>query len=127
MIFAMSFLERGPYGGYEFAMTFENYVRCFQWIYAKVLVKTVWLALTATLLCLLIGFPVAYYLAKSTGWVRQMGLVLLFIPFWTNFILRIYGIVSLAGNHGLLNQVLLGLGVIDEPLAILYTRTGVYL
>ena len=50
-----------------------------------------------------------------------------FIPFWTNFILRIYGIVSLLGTHGLLNQALVRLGIIHEPLSILYTRTGVYI
>jgi spermidine/putrescine transport system permease protein len=81
----------------------------------------------ATLSCLAVGFPVAYHLARSKGWMKQLGLVLLFIPFWTNFILRIYGLVSLLGNHGLINQVLLYLGVIQTPLEILYTRKGVYI
>ncbi len=123
----MSFLQKGEYGGYQFIVTFENYLRCFDWIYARVLLKTLWLAFIATSTCLMVGFPVAYYLARAQGPMKQLGLVLLFIPFWTNFILRIYGIISLAGNHGLLNQILLGFGLIHTPLEILYTRTGVYL
>lgn len=127
LILAMSFLERGEYGGFALTPTLANYLRCLDWIYARVFMKTVWLAFTATLSCLLVGFPVAYYLARSSGAQRQLGLVLLFVPFWTNFILRIYGIISIAGNHGLINQTLMGLGLIDEPLSILYTRVGVYL
>jgi ABC-type spermidine/putrescine transport system permease subunit I len=127
IILGMSFLERSPDGALLFHFNFSNYERSFQWLYLKVFGKTVWLALMATVSCLLLGFPVAYHLARSKGPLKQFGLVLLFIPFWTNFILRVYGIVSLLGNHGLLNQVLLKLGLIDEPLAILYTRTGVYL
>lgn len=126
-IVGMSFFQKGAFGGYEFAFTLENYTRCFQWIYVRVVAKTLWMAGVATLSCVLVGFPVAYYLARAQGMMRQLGLVLLFIPFWTNFILRIYGIVSIAGNHGLINQILMKLGVIEAPLSILYTRTGVYL
>jgi spermidine/putrescine transport system permease protein len=127
IILGMSFLQRGALGALSFTPTLANYARCFQWLYAKVLGKTVWLAFMATVSCLLVGFPVAYHLARAQGAMRQFGLVLLFIPFWTNFILRIYGIVSLLGSHGLLNQGLIRLGLIREPLDILYTRTGVYI
>ena len=127
IILGMSFLERNPLGTISFHFTLNNYLRSFQYIYIKVLFKTVGLALMATLSCLAVGFPVAYHLARSKGWMKQLGLVLLFIPFWTNFILRIYGLVSLLGNHGLINQVLLYLGVIQTPLEILYTRKGVYI
>jgi spermidine/putrescine transport system permease protein len=127
IILGMSFLERNPLGTISFHFNLNNYLRSFQYIYIKVLFKTVGLALMATLSCLAVGFPVAYHLARSKGWMKQLGLVLLFIPFWTNFILRIYGLVSLLGNHGLINQVLLYLGVIQTPLEILYTRKGVYI
>lgn len=127
LILSMSFLKKSPLGTIEFELSLHNYARCFQWIYVKVFAKTLWLAFCATLSCLAVGFPVAYFLARSKGWVKQLGLLLLFVPFWTNFILRIFGLVSLFGNHGLLNQVLLATGLINEPLAILYTRTGVYL
>ena len=107
IILVMSFLERTPLGTISFHFNINNYLRSFEYIYIKVLFKTIWLALIATLTCLIVGFPVAYHLARSRGWMKQLGLILLFIPFWTNFILRIYGLVSLLGNHGLINQVLL--------------------
>lgn len=127
IILGMSFFQRTDLGTISSTLTLENYSRCFQWIYARVVIKTVCLAAGATLSCLLVGFPVAYYLARSQGARRQFGLILLFIPFWTNFILRIHGIVSLLGNHGLLNQALMNLGIIHQPLEILYTRFGVYI
>ncbi|MBI1860842.1 MAG: ABC transporter permease [Deltaproteobacteria bacterium] len=126
LILGMSVMERTIQGTIHFTFTLENYLRCFHWLYAKVFGKTVLVAATATFSCLLIGFPVAYHLARSTGARRQVGLVLLFIPFWTNFILRVHAMVSLFGNHGLLNHMLLELGLIEEPIQILYTRTGVY-
>ncbi len=127
IILGMSFIQKGPYGTLTWMPTLANYARCFQWIYVRVLGKTLFLAGTATLSCLVFGFPVAYFLARSQGLRRNLGLVLLFIPFWTNFVLRMYGIISLYGNHGLLNQTLQAIGIIDEPLPILYTRFGVYL
>ncbi|MBI4405621.1 MAG: ABC transporter permease [Deltaproteobacteria bacterium] len=127
LILAVSFLSRSPQGELLYEATLSNYARCFHWLYIRVLFKTLGLAGSATLTCLLVGFPVAYFLARSAGWLRQLGLILLFIPFWTNFILRVYGIVSLVGNHGLLNQLLLKSGLISEPLQILYTPIGVYL
>ncbi len=127
VILTMSFLTRTPEGTVQGTFTLENYARCFNWIYVKMLLRTMWLASGATLSCLIIGFPVAYYLARSRGFKRQIGLVLIFVPFWTNFILRVHGMISVMGNHGLINQALLSMGLIDEPLTLLYTRTGVYI
>lgn len=125
LILAMSFLQRTELGTIVFSFSFNNYSQLLDWVYIKVLVRTVWLALIATLTCLSIGFPVAYYLARVQGPMKSLGLVLLFIPFWTNFILRIYGIVSLFGTNGLFNQLLLTVGL--PKASILYTRLGVYI
>ncbi len=127
IILTISFLSRSEVGLIEFRFTLENYDRCFQWLYAKVLWKTFALAGTATFGCLILGFPVAYYLARSQGSRRQVGLILLFIPFWTCFILRVYGLVSVLGSNGLLNRFLMEIGLVDEPVRILYTRVGVFL
>lgn len=126
-ILATSVFEKNAQAGLTLSFTLENYARCFHWLYAKVFLKTLAMALTATITCLMIGFPVAYYIARAQGRLRQVGLVLLFIPFWTNFILRVHAMVSLLGSHGILNQFLLSTGLISEPIQILYTRTGVYL
>jgi spermidine/putrescine transport system permease protein len=127
IIFAMSFAKKSDMGDIAWTFTFANYERAFHFVYLQVLAKTVGLAAVATFTCLCAGFPVAYYLARTSQTQRQVGLMLLFIPFWTNFILRIYGIVSIFGNNGLLNQLFIQLGLIDAPLEILYSRLGVYL
>ncbi len=127
IILGMSFLQKSGAAGISLTPTLANYARCFQWVYAAVLAKTVWLALMATGSCLLVGFPVAYFLTRSQGPMNLWGLILLFIPFWTNFILRMHGLMSLLGSHGMLNQGLMYLGIIHQPLSILYTRLGVYL
>jgi spermidine/putrescine transport system permease protein len=127
MILTMSFFEKDPLGTFSTVFTLSNYARCFDILYAKVLWKTVALAGVATFFCLLIGFPVAYHLAKSKGVMKNLGLILLFIPFWTNFILRVHGMFSIFGSQGLVNQGLMSLGIIDTPLEILFTRTGVFL
>jgi spermidine/putrescine transport system permease protein len=125
LILAMSFLQRTDLGTIVFSLSLKNYAQLLDWIYVKVLFKTVWLAFMATLTCLSIGFPVAYYLARVQGPMKSLGLILLFIPFWTNFILRIYGIVSLFGSNGLFNQLLMMAGL--PKASILYTRLGVYI
>lgn len=125
LILAMSFLQRSDLGTIVFSLSFNNYEQLLDWVYLRVLLKTLWLALMATVSCLCIGFPVAYFLARVQGPMKSIGLILLFIPFWTNFILRIYGIVSLFGTNGLLNQTLLAFGL--SKVSILYTRWGVYL
>lgn len=127
IILGMSFLQRSELGTLTHHLTFANYIRCFDLVYARVIGKTLWLAACATVSCLFIGFPVAYYLAKSKGAMRNFGLILLFIPFWTNFILRVHGMVSVFGQQGLLNQFLMHFQLVEAPLEILYTRTGVYL
>ncbi len=116
LILGMSFLQKGEYGGYRLALTFENYLRCFDLIYAKVLLKTIWLAIMATGTCLLVGFPVAYYLARSRGAMKQAGLILLFIPFWTNFLVRISAWIMIMGRSGVINSLLQAFGIIDRPI-----------
>ncbi len=126
IILGMSFLKKNDLGTVIASPTLQNYVRCFHWIYLRVFLKTIWLAGAATLSCLLVGFPVAYYLARSPGRMKQFGLILLFVPFWTNFILRIHGIMSLIGNNGLINQLLENWGFTQHPIQMLYTRGAVY-
>jgi len=127
LIFLMSLLNTKSYGVISWQPTLLNYARLFDWTYLNLFLKTIALSLGATLTCLLVGFPVAYYLARVSGWKRTLGLILLFIPFWTNFILRIHAVIALVGNSGLINQALLGLGLIDQPIELLYTRTGVFI
>ena len=89
--------------------------------------KSIRIAAVATLLCLLIGYPMAYGIARAPGAWRHILLLLVILPFWTSFLLRVYAWMGMLAGHGVLNQALLGLGLVERPLHILYTDFAVYL
>lgn len=89
------------------------------------LTTTNWISLLVTLLVLLISYPVAYYLANHRGWRFTLVLFCIVVPYFTSIIVRTYSWMVLLGRHGLVNQVLLQLGVVDQPLTLLYTKAGV--
>ena len=89
--------------------------------------KSIRIAAVSTLLCLLIGYPMAYGIARAPGAWRNILLLLVILPFWTSFLLRVYAWMGMLAGHGVLNQALLGLGLIERPLRILYTDAAVYL
>ncbi|MFN4192111.1 MAG: ABC transporter permease [Tabrizicola sp.] len=87
--------------------------------------RSVWLSLTTTLLTFAIGFPTAWFIATRPASQRAMWLFLITIPFWTNLLIRTFAINEVIRNEGILNTLLLWLGVIDQPLRIVYTETAV--
>ncbi len=89
--------------------------------------KSIRIAAVSTLLCLLIGYPMAYGIARARGAWRNILLLLVILPFWTSFLLRVYAWMGMLSGHGVLNQALLGMGLIEQPLKILYTDFAVYL
>lgn len=106
-------------------LTLDNYVRVFDSIYVNVFWNSVWLSAVTTILCLLVGYPFAYLLSRLSPATRAFLLFLMVIPFWTNSLIRIYAIKMLLGKKGLFNTVLLWLGVVDEPLQLIYTPFAV--
>ena len=108
--------------------TFDNYRFLFSDnLYALSYLKSIWIAAFSTLLCLLVGYPMAYGIARARPDVRFVLLLLVILPFWTSFLLRVYAWMGILSTKGLINNLLLGLGLIDEPLQILYTDTAVFL
>ena len=83
-------------------------------------------AAISTLLCLLIGYPMAYAIARSNPATRNILLLLVILPFWTSFLLRVYAWIGLLKNNGFINQALMGLGLIDDPIQMLQTDFAVY-
>jgi len=96
-------------------------------LYLLTYLTSVKLAALATLLCLLLGYPMAYGIARSQPTVRNVLLMLVVLPFWISFLLRVYAWMGLLGSHGVVNSALLWVGIIDEPLELLYTDTAVFL
>jgi len=90
-------------------------------LYAITFLRSVVMALVTTVLCLLLGFPMAYGIARSDSSTRSLLLLLIILPFWISFLLRVYAWMGLMNNHGAINSMLLWLGLIDQPLQIMYT------
>lgn len=124
IVAAYSLLTRGAYGGVTAQWTLENYARLFDPLYGAILLRTVALSSAATLLCLLLGFPLALFISQSGG-RKTLYLQLVMIPFWTSFLVRTYAWMFLLRDTGLINTVLLGLGIIHEPLPLLYNNGAV--
>lgn len=95
-------------------------------LYVSTFFYSVKVAAISTLLCLLLGYPMAYAIARATPTLRNLYLMLIILPFWTSFLLRVYAWVGLLKTDGVINNVLLGLGVLDQPLTLLYTDFAVY-
>jgi putrescine transport system permease protein len=95
-------------------------------LYWKAYLNSVKIAAISTLLCLLIGYPMAYGIARTTPAWRGVLLMLVILPFWTSFLLRVYAWIGILKNNGLINQILMGLGIIDEPIVMMQTPFAVY-
>ncbi len=121
-----SFLTRGAYGGTARPWTFENFARVFDSLYGTILLRSVAVAAAATVLCLLIAFPAALFLARATR-RKNLWLHLVMIPFWTSFLVRTYAWMFLLRDTGLFNTALISLGVIREPLPLLYNHGAILL
>ena len=109
-------------------LDFENFVFLTQDdLYWKAYLSSARIALISTLLTLLVGFPIAYGMAQAAPEWRPLLLMLVILPFWTSFLIRVYSWIGILANEGYLNQLLQGIGVIDAPLSILNTQTAVYI
>lgn len=105
--------------------TLAGYAKVFQPIYFDVFTHSLWQSGLATLVCLLIGYPFAFILARQKPLRRNVMLVLMMLPFWTNSLIRTYAIKLILGKKGLVNTMLVGGGLIDQPLNLLYTEFAV--
>ncbi len=134
LILILSLAWRGQYGPVDWGtnlreflgrLSFDNYTRLADPLYLDVLWTSFRMAALTTAICIVAGYPVAYFLARSRARLRSFLLFLLLVPFWTNFLIRIYAWMILLRTEGLLNRALVGLGILPEPVRIMYTPTAV--
>ena len=125
LVAGLSFLSRGEYGQVVFKFNLGNYARLFDAIYGKIMIFSIGVGVGTTMLCLLVGYPVAYYLARTSARTRSLLLFLILLPFWTNFIIRIYAWMMILRSEGFLDSILMGLHITNAPLNLLYTPTAV--
>ena len=124
IIVVYSLRTKGVYGGVGDPWTIENYVRLFDPLYGVILLRSFVMAAAATVGCLVLAFPLALYISRS-GTRKTLLLNLVMLPFWTSFLVRTYAWMFLLRDTGLINSMLLGTGVISEPLPLLYNDGAV--
>lgn len=123
---AYSLLSRGAYGGVMPPWTLENWQRLADPLYAGILARSFLAALAATLLCLLLAFPLALCIVRASRW-KNVLLALVMLPFWTSLLVRTYAWMFLLRDTGLINALLLRAGLVSEPLPLLYNWGAVLL
>ena len=112
--------------GFRINVTLENYLFILKDSYYLVsFINSIKLALLSTILCIIIGYPIAYYIATSTFKVRNILLILIIVPFWSSFLLRVYAWKVILQGNGLINILLLKIGIIETPLQLLYNQYAV--
>ena len=127
IVVAVSFAGRTPYGQVIFSFTIDNYLRFLEPLYLKIFADTLVVAIVTTLATILMGYPLAYTIAQLPKKWQQPGLILVMIPFWINFLIRSYAWVIILRSQGVVNTLLLNLGLIDQPLQMLYNDMAVML
>ncbi len=125
IIFVYSFFERGVYGGIDFIFTFDNFQRAIDPIYLNILLTSGRIAGLATIIAIVLAYPAAYAISLAPR-QRQPGyLFLVMLPFWSNYLIRTYAWIVMLNREGLINNALEGLGVINEPLPLLYNEFSI--
>ncbi len=127
LVFVVSFFSHDSNTLFRLPLTLSNYSQLLNLVYPKILLKSFYLAGGTALLCLIIGYPFAYIIARSKSRYKSILLLLVIIPFWTSSLIRTYAIMVILKAQGLLNSLLITLGIIHLPLQILYSNTAVFI
>lgn len=125
IMFVVSFMEYDSSSFVKAVFTLDNYKQFFSDNYFKIFINSFKIAAIATLLCLFIGYPFAYILARSKSRYKGLLALLVVIPYWTSALIRTYAIFYMLSANGLINTVLIKIGIIDAPLKLLYTEGAV--
>lgn len=126
LIVIISFGTRGVYGNVEYGFSLENYARLFNAQYAEILWESIWIALLTTGVCLAVGYPLAYFIARSHPRRRSLLVFLILVPFWTNFLIRIYAWMIILRGEGVLGTAMTALGLMQGPGLWLFERIQLY-
>jgi len=125
IILFFSFLKTGPYGQIVYEFTVENIKAVLVGAYGKIFLQSIYLALQTNILCILIGYPISYFIARYGGRFKALWVFLIIVPSWSSYLIRLYALKTIVGTSGVINDTLINLGFIAEPLQILYTPFAV--
>ncbi|TMV46288.1 ABC transporter permease [Paenibacillus mesophilus] len=127
LVAIVSVMQRDSLGSIVPEFSASNYIRFFEPLYLRIFAESIGLSLLTTVLCLLLGYPVAYFIAQAPPSRQKLYLLLMMIPLWINFMIRAYAWILLLRAQGIVNTVLQALDLIDQPLNMLYTPGTVLL
>lgn len=122
-----SFARRKTLGGIEYDFILDNYWSVIDPVYLQIVIRSAGYALVTTVLCLAMGYPVAYTIGRANEKWRNLLLMAVMVPFWTSFLIRTYAWVTILKSEGLINSLLINLNLITDPLEMLYTPGAVVL
>lgn len=125
-IILVSFCSRDQYGNIVYTFSLNAYQTLAKEVYLMVIGRTLKMAAMVTVLVTLIAYPYAYFTSRASKKIQSLLIIAVMIPFWINSLLRIYAIMNFTSKYGLINNFLIGLGIIKEPIQILYTTGAVY-
>ena len=125
LLLFISFMTKGPLGIIQYKFTLDNYLTILDPVYFGVVKESVVVALVTTVLCVLMGYPFAYFMANKPAKISGLMMILMMIPFWTNELVIVYSFVILLNSGGIVNSVLMHLGIIQESLDLLYNNFAV--
>ncbi len=124
-VFVLSFLSRDVLWGVSNEFTFDNYIKILDPVYLNTFATSFQLAICTTFLAILIGYPFGYFMGRLPTKKRKLVSMLIIVPFWTNALVRIYGWMVIMRADGVINTLLINLGLIDRPLKLLYSYGAV--
>jgi len=127
IVLFISLVERGRAGGIRVppVFTLDNYIDFFDPLYLGIFLHSLRIGVIVTVICILVGYPLAYFIAARPPRWRDGLLLLVMIPFWTNFLVRTYALKQILGADGMINSALLAIGLIQQPLDLLYNEFAV--
>ena len=124
-IFVISFFKSDGYGGMVEVVTLQNYIQLFDIVYVKIFLKSIFIALVVTFICVLISYPFVLAISHKSKVIQKVLMTLVMVPFLTNSLIRMYGWIVLLRKSGVINQVLFKLNLIDGPLQLMYNNFGI--
>jgi len=124
-MFLLSFLTRAEVWGVDFTFTLENYIRIFEPLYLNTFLDSLKLAAITTVLVFLLGYPYGYIMSRMNAVWKKRMMLLIMIPFWTSALIRLYGWIIVFRSNGVLDKLLMGIGITQKPLKLLYSYPAV--
>lgn len=124
-IFIISFFESDSYGGMIKNFTLNNYHELFNSVYIGIFLKSFLIALITTFFCIIISYPFVLAISRKNKRIQKILITLVMVPFLTNSLIRMYGFIVLLRKYGVINQVLMNLGIIHDPLNLMYNNFGI--